>query len=797
VKTLIARGRRDALALLLLAISALAFFWPLIVQGQWLPQGGGDLVSFLWPQYQFAAESIKSGSLPLWNPHLYSGAPFLADNQAGVLYPINLLAFLVFPQITYQVMEGLVIFHLWLAGACMFAALRLWPTSNSSSIGRGGALLGAVAFMFNDVLITHLGNLNLIAAAAWLPLALALFARGLARRSARATLASAVVFAIGLLAGHAQMTAITLIGLVVVAVWQIVGQAASRQRRMKSQAAGETDDLRLKSKAGSESRLQADSAWRVVRLSGLALIVAFGLSAAQLLPSLEMTRYSLRAGLSYDEATAYSLPPIALASTFSPLLFGRGARDFIGSWPRVETSFVGLIPLLLAGLAFTRKRSNPAWFFAALGLIGLLIALGRYTPIYSLVHALPVLNGLRVPARFILLTNFSLAALAALGYERLALRMNSQRVQRNRLRLAAHRHGVADMGKPVWFIAGAGVIALLLASAVTGQVAVQSNLILALGVLITTLLAGALVFVFRLPPASFILLTALELIALGSTVEIDRNDPTLGYQHQAVIDYLRADGNVFRIENASQAWQPDAALMHGLSDIGGIFNPLGLANYETYRGGMGHRGSALYNFLGAKYVLADKDDPPGAASFVPVFNVDPQIDVYLNTGALPRALLIDEVQIVRSGEGAWAAIHAPEFDPSKSVVVESADDFTLGPAGADKMLAFGAVKADRVELAVTTSAPTMLVLSDVYYPGWIARIDDQPTPIYPANFAFRAVRVPAGSHRVVFEFEPVTWRIGLAITALTVLGLAGAWAGRLGTVLRRRQEHGGGIRAEA
>ena len=143
---------------------------------------------------------------------------------------------------------------------------------------------------------------------------------------------------------------------------------------------------------------------------------------------------------------------------------------------------------------------------------------------------------------------------------------------------------------------------------------------------------------------------SLELILLGSGVEIDRNDPTLGYQHQAVVDFLKSDGGgTFRIENASKAWQPDAALMHRLNDIGGIFNPLGLASYETYRGGMGNRGSPLYNFLGTKYVLANKDQPPGDASFVPVFNGDPQIDVYLNTNALPRAQLIDRAQIVRFG----------------------------------------------------------------------------------------------------------------------------------------------------
>jgi uncharacterized membrane protein YfhO len=75
-----------------------------------------------------------------------------------------------------------------------------------------------------------------------------------------------------------------------------------------------------------------------------------------------------------------------------------------------------------------------------------------------------------------------------------------------------------------------------------------------------------------------------------------------------------------------------------------------------------------------------------------------------------------------------------------------------------------------------------LVVSDVYYPGWTATIDDQPTQVYPANFAFRAVLVPPGEHRVAFTFEPATWRAGSIISVLTVIGLIGlsviAWRRR-------------------
>ena len=164
-----------------------------------------------------------------------------------MLYPINLLAFLVFPNLSYQVMEGLTIFHIWLAGAAMYVGLRLWPWPPlnpprvTGGMRREAALLGAIAFMFNDVLIVHIGNLNLIAVAAWLPLILALYARGLSERRASWIIGSGVVFAIALLAGHAQMTAITLIGLMAVAVWQIIIAQSRTRARDRSGAVDAAD----------------------------------------------------------------------------------------------------------------------------------------------------------------------------------------------------------------------------------------------------------------------------------------------------------------------------------------------------------------------------------------------------------------------------------------------------------------------------------------------------------------------------------------------------------------------------
>ena len=202
-------GRKlDLFAILLLALTCAGFYWRILFGGAWMPSGGGDLVSFLWPTYTFAARSLRSGVLPLWNPYLYSGMPFAADNQSGLFYPVNLLVFLLVPNLTYFVMELMSVSHVWWAGVGMYILLRTMNTR------RVPAFAGALAWMFSDVFVIHFGNYNLIAVAAWLPLIFATFRSPLPLpRSGegrggglRCALAAGALWGMAALAGHAQMT---------------------------------------------------------------------------------------------------------------------------------------------------------------------------------------------------------------------------------------------------------------------------------------------------------------------------------------------------------------------------------------------------------------------------------------------------------------------------------------------------------------------------------------------------------------------------------------------------------------
>ena len=730
MRTFIRRHRADLLALTLITLTVLIFFAPVWAGGGWLPYGGGDLVSFLWPSYSFAARMLP-GSLPLWNPHQYGGAPFWADNQSGVLYPPNLLLFLLTDSLPYEALELLVMAHIWLAGAAMFACLRL--IRPRQPIGPAPAALGAVAFMLSDVFVTHQGNLNLIAVAAWLPLVFLGTWRALesaaGERQAgdgppslrsiffnRWVALAGMAFGVGTLAGHAQMTYFTALLIGAAGLWHLA--AAIREPRRGAQ---------------------------VVLILLIIGVIGFGLSAAAVIPALEMTGHTARAGLTYEQAAQYSLPPQALIGLVAPWVYGRGPAAFTGGWDRVEVGYMGAVALALAVIGAwhgIRRRDGLAIFLLLAGVIALLLALGAYFPLHRLAYVLvPGFRQIRVPARFMLLFNF----------------------------------------------AGAGLAAMAVAG-LTGRDRLEIRL-------------------YRWIPA---ILVAAELVIFGAGVEVQYTDPRTGYDHADAVAWLQAQPDApFRIEGAASQWQPDSAALHDgiLFDIYGVSNPLTLAAYDAFYWGVGHRGSPTYNFLGVKYVIAGPEEPPGDESFVPVYEADSGVTIYLNTRTLPLVSLVYHAVPVASVEEAWDAVHDPAWDPREVAYVEGGPPLdSAPPEGA--ALFFTVYEPNTLAVVVRTAAPAYLVLSEVDYPGWEAFIDGQPAPIYRANTAFRAVYIAEpGEHTVLLTFRPTSVIVGLLITAATLAALliaAALWLRtgctlwlRTGYTLRLRTGRGSTGRPEA
>jgi hypothetical protein len=780
----------------LLTLATIGFFWQiLLTPNAWMPAGGGDLAPFLYPNYHFAAEHLRQGTLPLWNPHLYSGSPFAADIQAGLFYPVNLLVFLLVPNLTYEWLEYLAIFHIWLAGLTMYLCLRLLTPKRSADfklhtndVRRStdfklhplAAFAGALAFQFSDLFIVHFGNLNMIAVAAWLPLIFLLFHHSLIKSSYGLAAASGVVLAIATLAGHIQITLFILLTLGLHTLWHLaVTYYASRPA-----ASNQTEETSGPSRFTLYVSRFTRSNLRPLLLLLTVLLVTVGLSALLLLPAYEMSQYTPRAELPYMEAARYSLHPVQMIGLLVPNYFGRDPALHWGPWERVETGYIGLITLMLVLAGVLLYPSRIKGFFIGLGLIALLLAMGGYSLLHGWLYAMvPGFDQLRAPARFILLLDFSLATLAAFGLNQLMqpLEPKAQATFQKLLKTLT------------WGLGGLIVIAAPLsyyAMLVTQDrnPAIFSRAIgAASGVATFTFFAIAALFILHLVNKqrlrgkwvgiAVIGLVMLDLFTMGANVDVGHNDPTASFDHPAALNFLRTDPSLYRTEVTTDVWhlwQPNTALRHGLHDVWGLYNPLTLADTTLYWSGAPPRNTGRYNFLGVKYIIASKAGAPADGNIVPVFNEDPAINIYLNQDALARVLFVGQAIVVATHDAAWEAVRAGDFDPTMTVILEEGQPLDTQPTVS--ALSILQYDLNAVTIAIETDQPGYLVLADAYYPGWQATVDGQPATIERANYAFRAVYVPAGQHTIQFVFNPMIWKVGLSVSGVTLLVLV-VWVG--------------------
>ena len=775
---------RDGLAIGGIGAATAGFFWRLLAGQVWMPAGGGDLAQFLYPTYTFAAEWWRRGIVPLWNPHLFAGAPFVGDPQSGIFYPLNLLTFLISAPLTFRDLEYLSVLHFFIAGAGMYAFLR-WskfavrrsPFAMSNGelrISIPAALAGALAFEFSDLFITHFGNLNLIAVVAWLPLVLLFYRRAVTDCRASFAAIAGILLALAFHAGHIQSFLFIVFALVLFAL----GHAMDEGRRTNDEGRRTND----------EGRRAKDDRALVFRHSSLVYlvlvaVVAVGLAAPALLPSIEFTQHTVRAAYSYEQAAQYSLPPAQLIGLFVPGFFGRGPQNAWGPWARVEVGYIGILPILLALLGLVLRRDAPARFFGALALVGLALALGGYAILHGWLYQLvPGFGQLRAPARFIVLMDFALATLAAFGFDVLlrALPRASERAFKRIVRAAPFAFLLIALP------AGALAYAILILGqgqdpVLFARIAHATNalafFILLLALATALLLARATRF-FR-PRVWAVLALALiffDLFSLGAYVDASTDDPTRVFEHPDAVAFFKSDGALFRIDprgtGVDNVWLPDASILYGLFDVNGD-NPLVLADFERYWEALGSRSSRAYDLLNAKYLIARKSAPVDRAKFTLAFE-DAAFNIYENTRVLPRAFVVSDVRVAPNRAAALDAVRADDFDAAKSVVLEQAISGQRSPVSSQqsavKIVGYG---ANEILLDVDAPSAGVLVLSEVFYPGWRAWVNDREVEVLRANYLFRAVEISAGAQRVRLLFDPLSFKVGAGLFLVTAVALVG------------------------
>jgi hypothetical protein len=453
------------------------------------------LENYVWKR--FITQSIQARSIPLWDPYLFAGHPFLANGQHSALYPLSLIFYVMALTKAYG---WFTVIQFWLAGLFTYIFLRVLGAN------RLGGLVGGITFQLSGFFVVSVVFTMIIAAAVWLPLVLTMIEIVIRKQEQKGPVAyspvpyivlGAFVLGIQILAGHVEITYYVLL----VSAFYALCRLIVLQRRQR--VWGPT--LRI-------------GGWLVVMV-----LLGLGLGAIQFVPLYEVASRNFRVGsVTYADVAGWALPSRRIISFLVPDFFGNPSHhtyfDLIArrwlpiglnaygqvnplcpyctGWDTktsVEAgAYVGILPLLLAVMAVwgwaadviadkRNKGSNSAllsspdrllhpmpqvWIFALLAVLSLLFAFG--TPLYALLyHGLPFWNQLHSPFRWVYPFTLSIAVLAGLGATYLARRV-SPRDRADAKQAGASRYSLYSFSRYVgWLtfwggLAGAIVMLVIL-----------------------------------------------------------------------------------------------------------------------------------------------------------------------------------------------------------------------------------------------------------------------------------------------------------------------------------------------
>lgn len=752
-----------------------------------------------YPWRLLVRDLLREGTLPLWNPYVFSGIPLFSNPQTGLFSLFNLPLWML--PLTYAL--GVSAALKLLAGG--FGTYLL---ARQLRLGFLPALLAGIAFAFCSFNIVWLAHDTLPGVVVMAPWALWLVERSFERRRLSSAIGLAIVTAIGLGGGHPG-TQVHL--LVVTAVYAVLRSACSHEA----------------TSAPSERAPPVPRAWR--ELGALAL-VAGGLALGTLLMAFMLIP---EARGSHDTVgllarQAGTLPPerlsrAAVKTALFPDWWGRpSAHEAAGSFEALSglyterTFYAGVVAFLLAAVGLIspgrRRRQLP---FAVLGALGLAVAL--HAPGVSwLVTHLPIVRSVQ-PQRLHFAFELAIAVLAAFGLQAV---IDAPAGARRRMLVpivaallgafAAATAGArpGDAGRTLeHFLTGKDYVTPA-GDGLPGVLALTSIgwfLLLTAGVGIA-LAAAALRPRWRLAVASgLVVLAVVDAFHFAHGFQPMGPASTVMPPVTPAIAYLERHRSAGRIAGLNRAFPNDWPLVYGLEDVRGYDTPqptrrmlalwrvatpdqLSWGTYEIER--LGPRQLRMLDLLGARYVVTDPGVRPSASSRHMLTTVykGPDGVVALNAHAVRRALVPRRVAVAAGDAAARVLLFEPRFDPRGSAVLDhdAAGAAALARAsrrGATRgVVAITRTRNASVTMRARLDRPGLVVLNDALMEGWTVRVDGHARPPLRVNTVMRGVIVPGGRHEIVWSYAVPGLRLGAAVSLLTLATLLAA------TLFARRRE---------
>jgi hypothetical protein len=731
-------------ALLALAVLTLAMFFDVLFvhTDRVLSSGAMDLNIFFIHWIHFTVGELTHGHLALWNPHYFSGAPFMGGFQPGILYPLNLL-YLVLPMV--PAINWTIALHIFLSGAFTY----FW--TRNRGLHSWACLLAAMMFMFCGPHFFHVyaGHLPNLCTMIWAPLLFLAIDRLFDRPSLGPCLLGGFAVAMAVLAGHPQYVFFLGVG---AAVYCLLNLAMARER----------------------GKIAA----------GLVVIclLGVGLSAAQLFTGVQESKETLRSlGVSYSFACTFSFPPENFLTLLTPWLFGDIENSpYWGRWHMTEMSlFVSVTGLVLAVYGVARGRRETRRFAFCTLIAVLIFASGSYTPLFPfLYHYAPGFNKFRGFAKFVFLAGLFLAMLAAIGLDALIKQARTPRWLIGLASGLALATGLVAVWLPTagWWPGALKWVesttqTVLAYGFVEDPAVVAETREFAMKAFATSAASfGVLAFMLMLSNRARALacrgivgVAAVELFVFAShsltTFQIAPPYPDF------VANCLKANPGDYRV----LAPNPNCAMTANAQDIWGD-DPQGLLRYARFLGTT--KGYDFDKMTIETKATITNSAPWGLMRCRYVFSEDfKSISEIANP--LPHVLLVNQCRIMTNRYDILYTLTNSAFPRRQEVILETRPDpypAASTNSGTARLLDFN---ADSLTIEADVAAPALLLVTDTYSSGWralpLAGSSQSSYEILPGDYFMRAVPLAAGHHRILMEYSPVGFRVGRAVSLVTLL----------------------------
>lgn len=752
-----------------------------MLSGAFVASPYNDQYSSGYAYRAWAAEWWKTlGHVPLWNPEIFGGMPFVAGMHGDVLYPTAWLR-LLFP--THVAMNLGFVIHYIVAGLFTYLFLRRWRVSWT------GAVVGGLAYQLAGVIGSYVspGHDGKLFVTAMFPLALLGLTLGVRDRRWEGFAILAAAVGLIMLSPHPQMAQYALLAAGIFTLYLVFGEGSLRSTQARLTALG-------------------------LALAGVA--VGVGISAIQYLPFYEYIPYSPRdASVLNDFAwsAAYAIPWAHVPELVIPRFTG---ETFNGSYYgpnglKLHSEYLGLLVVVLAVVgAADRERRRMVLWLGGIGLVFLLVALGASTPFFRLWwEVVPFAQSMRAPGMALFIVAFVTSVLAAFGVDRIASGQ-SRRFAKAALIIGGvvallgltgalgawaeslGRGVEARLGYPQW-----AARAALAAQTVRWSALVAGIALAAAGGLTLALARG------QIPRG---LWASLLIAIVGTDLWLNARAFWM-YSHvqnelfagDAIKARLKALPRPFRVWDVQYGGIPavyeGAALM--ADDIAQLYG---------HHGNEPHAFDVLNERQGSSLSFARAGDPRILDLFA-VNHVILQADaapdslpgfrralsgVASSAGAtatlferqqpIPYARFVPAAIAAATSAQAAAAVHNAQFDPNRVVVLDSVPGVATPPrpdslpAAPNVPVTFTEWRPGTMRMQLGSGAPSAgyVLVSENWDQEWRATVDGQPAPVRRGNVSLITVPVPAGARELVLDYEGRAYARGKVITIVSLIIVA-------------------------